>query len=432
MAPACISGGFLSNESQDETQGIPGVQPDLTLVPNSKLSEGEQKSLLKPGYGGECKRTKFGLYAKRQLLRVGGAIDKMDSTPQNGLFLTGTLPGSTHAAKLAIAKWSAYLVHRLKAWIAKYVHQKLDFYVWERQKRGALHLHYYLYVPDSVVRDRIREGFKAQWIRLLETVSAKSGIDLFRKNENYTHRGRPDAIQAYAQEVTKSVAAYLAKYCSKEASNSTNTRNSSYYPSRWWGASRPLLALLGSMTRSAECCFASYAQARAKYEEVAGELEHYSIKGYRYGDKVGFGLNHVFYYQSEDLVSCFKQAERLCGMTLGDSLGNYNELLAELSRMLVAIKGQGKLWLDYWGDFTIQSKKVVLALEMSEEVELLDAYALAVDLHLISVRKLEVAAYGVHLFSRVRSRAEFISAALSALIDSHPIPLTPQVLYQSA
>lgn len=423
MSPACISGGFLSYESQNETQAKKGDRAHLTLVPNSKPESTTQKSLMKSGYGGECKCTKFGTYAKRTLLRVGGAIDKFDSTPENGVFLTGTLPGSTHAAKKAIADWSGYIVHRLKAWIAKYVPEKMDFYVWERQKRGALHLHYYLYVPDPVVRRRLIDGFKAQWIRLLEAVSSKSGVDLFRKTETYTHRGKPESIQAYAQEVKKSVAAYLAKYCSKDASKSTNERTSSYYPSRWWGASRPLLALLRSYTREVEICFSSYAKARSKYEEIASSLEQFSIKGYRYGDRVGFGLNHVFYYSSEDLVSCFKQAERLSGMGLQVSDSSSNELLAELSRMLVRLKELDKIWLHYWGNFTKESKEVVLAFELSQEVDLMKAYSLAVDLHLISVRALDLNYGAVHIYSRVRSRAEYISASLDALISGNAEPL---------
>lgn len=425
LAPLGNKGGFVSHESHDETQVKRAESPNLTLVSNSKLSKTEQKCLLKPGYGGQCKRTKFGIYAKRTLLRVGGAIDKFDPNSGNGVFLTGTLPGSTHAAKRTIADWSAYIVHRLKAWIAKYVKAKLDFYVWELQKRGALHLHYYLYVPDPIARKRILAGFKAQWIKLLENVCAKSGVDVFKKTAAFSHRGKFDNIQAYAQEVTKSVAAYLAKYCSKEASKPNSKVTSGYYPSRWWGASRPLLALLREMTHTTEVLFASYPKARSKYEEFNSLLEQHSIKGYRYGDKVGFGLNHVFYYRSEDLLSCYEQVRRNSGMALQAGNASKDDLLNELARMLVKIKSMDKAWLEYWGNFSLESKRVVLKLERSERVELLEAYSLACDLHLISVRILDLNYGAVQVYSRVRARAEFISASLNALIVNEAMTVVP-------
>lgn len=431
MAPLGNKRGFVSHESHDETQMKMAERPNLTLVPNSKLSKTEQKCLLKPGYGGQCKRTKFGIYAKRTLLRVGGAIDKFDPDPSHGIFLTGTLPGSTHAAKKAIADWSAYIVHRLKAWIAKYVKAKLDFYVWELQKRGALHLHYYLHVPDPVARERILKGFKTQWIKLLENVCTKSGIDVFQKTAAYSHRGHDERIQAYAQEVTKSVAAYLAKYCSKEASKPNSKVTSSYYPSRWWGASRPLLALLREMTHTTEVLFASYPKARSKYEEFNSLLEQHSIKGYRYGDKVGFGLNHVFYYRSEDLLSCYEQVRRNSGMALQVGNATKDDLLNELARMLVRLKKLDKAWLEYWGNFSVESKRVVLKFDTSEKVELLEAYSLACDLHLISVRIIELNYGGAHIASRVRARSEFISASLCALIDRETAP-TPDRVDQRA
>lgn len=425
LAPLGNKGGFVSHESQGETREKKAEGPNLTLVPNSKLSKTEQKCLLKPGYGGQCKRTKFGIYAKRTLLRVGGAIDKFDPNPENGVFLTGTLPGSTHAAKKTIADWSAYIVHRLKAWIAKYVKAKLDFYVWELQKRGALHLHYYLYVPDPVARKRILSGFKAQWIKLLENVCSKSGVDVFKKTAAFSHRGKFDNIQAYAQEVTKSVAAYLAKYCSKEASKPNSKVTSSYYPSRWWGASRPLLALLRSMTSTSEFCFSSYQRARCRYEQTLSNLESHSIKGYRYGDKVGMGLNHVFYYSPEDLLSCYQSAIRMFDMPTSNLETNYKTLVLELARMIAKIKESEKAWLVYWGDFTVESRKAVLAIEMNAEIDLLRAYSLAVDLNLISCRQIDLNWGNTSLFNRVRNRGSHIAASLDALITAQAAPLPP-------
>lgn len=430
LAPLGIKGGLLSNESQNETHSEKSEATNLTLAPNSKPTTEVRVPAVAAGYGGRCRETKFGTNAKRTLLRVGGAIDKFDEIPEHGIFLTGTLPGSTPEAMQAIADWSAYIVHRLKAWIAKYVPSKFDFYVWERQRRGALHLHYYLYVPDPTISQFLQAGFKAQWIRLLENVCIKSGVDLFAKSEVFTHRGNDDIVQAYAQPVQKSVAAYLAKYCSKSASNSDSNSDSSYYPTRWWGASRPLLALLREMTHSTELLFASYPRARSKYEELNSLLERHSVKGYRYGDKVGFGLNHVFYYSSVDLLRCYEVARRSGGMSLQSGAGKEDELLGELSRMVSSLKEKEKIWLGYWGNMTADSKKVVLAFELGGAIDKFDAYSLAIDLQLISVRALEFGYNPQSLYSRVRSRAEFIAAGYASLIslDAKPLvmPVTPK------
>ena len=423
LAPACSKRGSLSYESHNETEVRAGEQPDLTLAPNSKPPQAVERPAHTAGYGGKCKRTKFGTNAKRTLLRVGGAVDKLDPNPANGIFLTGTLPGSTHEAKQAIADWSAYIVHRLKAWIAKYVRSKIDFYVWERQKRGALHLHYFLHAPDPVARQYLLENFKSQWIRLLEAVSRKSGIDLFRKTKTFTHRNRYESIQAYAQEVTKSVAAYLAKYCGKSANAELPSKNSSYYPTRWWGASRPALQLLRSMSQSAELVFSNHSRAKRKYEDINSLLERHSIKGYRYGDKVGMGMNHVFYYQSEDLQSCYDQIRRTYGMSYQVATGSAESLIAELTRMIAFIKQSEKVWLGYWGNFTKESKQVVLKWEAGQSAELMQVYSLAVDLHLISINAVEYGYQPKSIYARVRSRAEFLSAALAALISSDAKPM---------
>lgn len=94
----------------------------LSLGSNSKP---ERRSA---GYGSlPQKPTTFGLNAKRQLIRSGAALESV-ATPEECVFLTGTLPGSTAAAYESIAAYSGYIVNNLKSWIAKYVSAKLDFY----------------------------------------------------------------------------------------------------------------------------------------------------------------------------------------------------------------------------------------------------------------------------------------------------------------
>jgi hypothetical protein len=118
----------------------------------------------------------------------------------------------------------------------------MDFYCWELQKRGALHLHYAVHCPDKSAAAAILVGFKAQWVRLLQAVSDRTGTNLFLNTETGQNwLEMPEAIQAKAERVEKSVGAYLGKYLSK-SSRGTNAIGQ-FAPCRWYGVSRPLREL---------------------------------------------------------------------------------------------------------------------------------------------------------------------------------------------
>lgn len=256
---------------------------------------------LPSGFGSMPRKTEFGLNGKNTLLRLGGVFDKLGCKPENFVFLTGTLPGSTKEAMDAIARWSGWLVHRLKAWLNKYQKgERLDFYVWERQKRGALHLHYCLYCPDSGQRQRILERFKSQWIRLLDSIGKSSNTDMFARSEGGTWANFKEVTQAYAQEVYKSVVAYLAKYCSKEAGKDSGGE---YYPSRWWGCSRSCTKHLREMAEEFEIDALSRSKGEALFEEYTRTLDVHTNKCHTYRDKVGSGINTVAYTHKEELDS---------------------------------------------------------------------------------------------------------------------------------
>lgn len=270
------------------------------LLDISSDSVTRNDSDLRPGFGLPCRPTQFGVYARRKLQRIGGVIDKLVQDTKEGLFLTGTLPGSTDASFKVIADWSAWIVFTLKGWIHKRVKNPRYFYVWELQRRGALHLHLYLHVANDAIRASILRDFKSQWIRLLDGVSVRAGVDVYRRSNGNSWKDFPDTVQAYAQEVEKSVAAYLSKYCSKQSSKQSPKHSHIHYPSRWWGCSRELTKELDRMTTKITIDYASHTVARSEYEEIIATLQRHSIKGYRYGDKVGLGLNHVFYYVPQD------------------------------------------------------------------------------------------------------------------------------------
>lgn len=219
--------------------------PQLETASRARLS----------GYGeAPIRATKFTREGSKNIQRAARAVDEVAASPGEILFFTGTLPGTGKKQFDAIARYSSYLVHRLKAWVARRVEAKYDFYCWELQKRGALHLHYAVYIPDEKARFEIRTEFKNEWIRLLDYVSRETGVDLYyNKERGFSHRENTQNVQADCQEVTKSLGAYLGKYLSK-ATNGTS-RYGTFAPCRWYGISRPLRQYEKSLRRSITLTF---------------------------------------------------------------------------------------------------------------------------------------------------------------------------------
>lgn len=254
-------------EAVTESEVGEATAPPLTLHPNSEPPGP------KPGFGVMGRETKFGTTARRQLLRCGGVFDLERIPPGEVLFLTGTLPGGTMDAMVAIAANSSRLVDSLKSWIAKNETNTYALYVWERQKRGALHLHYAVHIKDPLGRARILGGFKRWWFNALTRIAADSSVDLFEwANRKGSWRDRPDVVQADAQECFKSPSSYLAKYASKgsgkEAARANEDGEVMPWPVRWWGCSRPLLAACRRYTETVSCEGLSLAEQATKKEQI--------------------------------------------------------------------------------------------------------------------------------------------------------------------
>ena len=265
----------------------------LSLVPNSQTERADA------GFGRlPDKAPAFGLNAKRNLIRRGAAMEGT-APPEECLFLTGTLPGSTEDSFRSIAEWSSYIVHRLKSWIGNYAAQKLDFYCWEYQKRGALHLHYCVWLPDSASRDHIHRGFHGWWVEILHKVGEKSGCDMFRKDSTKTHLGDTSKVRAVAEICRKSPARYLAKYLSKSATPLRGAARS-FSPARWWGTSRPLKSLCDSLTQTIEIIEGGYHRIRVLWEQIHHACTSSDSVTYGYRHKVGSGHTLVSYPNSPE------------------------------------------------------------------------------------------------------------------------------------
>ena len=269
------------------------IKFDLGHVENS------QESCHKPGWGDLPRPTRFTLHAHRTLLRCGGVIDRIAASPREVLFLTGTIPNGFDDGRITTSAYSAFIVYALKKWVSRCVPSKVDFYCWEYQKRGVLHLHYAVWVPKAKTRALLLEGFHEQWVRILLRIYDICGIDLCYSDNGCTDKSNTANIQAYAQEIYSSAGAYLAKYLSKGSQHSWSYTNKVLYPpTRWYGCSRPLLSLLKKMTVTDECIHIFRRNALTQYQDVATMLSSTSDVAYEYHSRYTESSTTVAYLTS--------------------------------------------------------------------------------------------------------------------------------------
>lgn len=275
VVPPQIPAGGIPEASEAVPESEPGsseVPPSpLTLHPNSEPG-------VRPGWGVMGRETRFGTNARRSLLRCGGVFDADSIPPGEVVFLTGTLPGGTMDAFVTLASWSSAIVDRLKSWISKHEKATYSMYVWERQKRGALHLHYAVRLSDPSARSAVLAGFKSWWYRQMCRISDDSGVDVFEwKGGAGTWRGKCEVIQADAQLCEKSISSYLAKYASKGAGKVNEGCDGEGvkmpWPVRWWGCSRHLGARCRELTKKEVFEGISWGQEKTKTEFVKGAFE---------------------------------------------------------------------------------------------------------------------------------------------------------------
>lgn len=285
----------VNRDTTDITKTTKQSEPEKTrplLVYSAQLETASGARL--SGYGNLPKRlTKFTSAAKKTIQRCARAMDEVAKHPSEILFLTGTLPGTGKEQYRALAEWSSWVVHRLKAWIGKRLAAKLDFYCWELQKRGALHLHYAVHCPDQAIQSEIESEFKSEWIRLLDGVSENTGIDLYQnQSRGFTHRDDKSRVRAIAEKVRSGVGRYLGKYLSKSASKGDS---GVFSPCRWYGVSRPLRALEESYRRTYRETYATARDAYAAAETLDRVLDLCSDIRHDWQNKVVPGLGGVAY-----------------------------------------------------------------------------------------------------------------------------------------
>lgn len=233
---ASISDGRLERRSFGEVDARLGLRA-LDIINEFHLV---QKVVQKGGWGYLSKPTQFTRNARHRLLEAGAIVDKFCGL--NAYEITCTLPGSTSDSMRLLAENTGWIMNELTRVIRK-AKCKYWFYVWELQKRGALHLHLLVASPEKNM-ESLAETLQSRWWVLLKSISAKEGRDAFARRTGGTWSKSPFRWQSHIAPIRKSVAAYFSKYAGKGSSTSSksSTHNRAFCPSRWWGCSTEIKA----------------------------------------------------------------------------------------------------------------------------------------------------------------------------------------------
>jgi hypothetical protein len=337
-APGKDSGADADNQG---SQRLKTVERSEHLVNRSDSEEPLYKGV--SGFGLLPAPTKFGLPARRQVKRLSSVLDSKSHDPRDTIFFTATLPGSTRASMLALSQWSGHIVHRLKSWCNGVDPTYSAVYVWEWQKRGALHLHMALYVGNPSLRQVIFSGLKGQWISLLEQVSDMAGVDLFaRAGGRGTWRGRFDKIKAEAEWVKRSVGAYLGKYMSKAVCPGEEASRY-FYPSRWWGSTMNLKREERAARWEDEHICLLSGDANGAYNQFAPMIELLSGWSTSYRHKVSEGETTVGFGASVPILrKLFSQEISMHELEKNPS---WLDAIGELERLLDAMEAKRPDWM---------------------------------------------------------------------------------------
>ncbi len=219
------------------------VQRSLDITSEFRRERNRRRKNKKvPGTPNRC--TVFGRAARHTMLEAASVASRWSGSVGNSVVVTLTLPGSTREAYAALAAWSGYAFDRLARWLRKASSRVRWFYVWELQKRGALHLHILVAAQSSITALYVGSKLRSAWFEVLKDIGRKSGVDMFCHawGDRCTVKSK---WQNDIQHVTKDIAAYFSKYASKNTQSAKKGFNNKaivhpYHPSRWWGCQRLL------------------------------------------------------------------------------------------------------------------------------------------------------------------------------------------------
>ena len=188
---------------------------------------------------------KFGAKQGHRIRESGAALDILcNGNPSKARVITLTLPSDTPEAKKAIAVNSGYAINRIFQPIRRdYPECNNWFFVWEYQKRGALHLHIAIYHADKEISKQIGDKLIETWHDTLVDIGTIANCCMFtaKKKDRCTIRSFHQNVN---QEMKKSCGGYFSKYASKGENGTERIKverwSRIYSPSRFWGSSQSI------------------------------------------------------------------------------------------------------------------------------------------------------------------------------------------------
>lgn len=185
---------------------------------------------------------------------------------------TLTLPSDTMESFRVLAAYSSYAVNRLFQAVRRhYPDTNYWFFVWEYQKRGALHLHIAHYHPDESEGMLIGNLLIEQWHKVLCDISDNAGVWMLSDKCVGDYAIQP-WYQYHTQPIRTSVAGYFAKYAAKSADAEEHSyireHAKTLSPKRYWGSSRQLKKIVKQGAHTSLFDVASTEAAESRYQEV--------------------------------------------------------------------------------------------------------------------------------------------------------------------
>lgn len=205
-----------------------------------------------------------------QRIRESGAAMAIAAKGENARCreVTLTLPANHQDAFIALAAYSAYAINRLLQPTRRdWGKSALWFFVWEYQKRGALHLHFALFHEDIEECEKMANRMIEQWHKVLCDIGEMANTCMFSRRNKRSCTIR-EKHQNHTAPMQKEISRYFSKYAGKQES-----KNSWYcqkYPvSRFWGSSYSIKKIIKE--HSFECewdYFGNQEQADRMMEKI--------------------------------------------------------------------------------------------------------------------------------------------------------------------
>lgn len=276
----------------------------------NRKSQSMQKGNRSHSEWGKVQKPKsFSNNAKHLILESGFALERM--IPKNCCrFLTLTLPTSNPLNYEYLANWSGYLINILQQQIRNYIRDNspteeiYSLFVWEYQRRGALHLHYLIASLDKRAVRALSLRLYDSWFKCLAYIEQKTGCDLFGKWRNSPRAwAKGNRIEIPRKSIGRYISKYASKQKSKDPEYGTNY-SKIYYPSRFWGSSRNLKNLASSWRFKAS--LPDLSQGISDY--LLGLFSDYFPKAihtrsYSFSDGRNFCEGFIFYFDESDFCS---------------------------------------------------------------------------------------------------------------------------------